>query len=251
MDQETFIKLVQDQNKERKLKEEYLSDIYKQVLEEPLSVPEIEDDKEKNDDEQNELEKAREKQRLINEFNYNAKMKQSKERFYTKINDNNICDYISQFMSSIINSIFSMLVIITEQSEDSDMYNKAITGLSLSIKILGLLNLENQKQNIISNLCTLTNLLQVKVPKEKNLRCIKELLILTNSDYRYCKGSWNFILEIINKLYYYFTLISMPKDERELYYKNMKESAIKTNIKKNIILMEEKISAEKDTMKIL
>ena len=109
MNQETFIKLVQDQNKEGKLKEEYLSDIYKQVLEEPLSVPEIEEDKDKIDTEQNEVEKAREQQRLINEFNYNAKIKQSKERFYTKINDNNICDYISQFMTSITNSIFSML----------------------------------------------------------------------------------------------------------------------------------------------
>ena len=251
MNQETFIKLVQDQNKEGKLKEEYLSDIYKQVLEEPLSVPEIEEDKDKIDTEQNEVEKAREQQRLINEFNYNAKIKQSKERFYTKINDNNICDYISQFMSSITNSIFSMLIVILEQSEDPNMFNQAITGLSLCTKILGLLNLETQKQNIISNLCTMTNLLQVKIPKEKNISCIKELLILANSDYRYCKGSWNFILEIINKLYYYFTLISMPKDERELYYKNMKDTAIKTNIKKNIVLMDEKISAERETMKIL
>ena len=69
MNQETFIKLVQDQNKEGKLKEAYLSDIYKQVLEEPLSVPEIEEDKDKIDTEQNEVEKAREQQRLINEFN--------------------------------------------------------------------------------------------------------------------------------------------------------------------------------------
>ena len=248
---ERFMQLLEDQNKDGKLKEEYLSDIYRQVLEEPLSVPEIEEDKDKIDKEKNDIENAREKQRLINGFNYNSKIKQNREKLYLKLNDNNICDYISQFMSSLTNPLFSMFNIIIEQSEDSSMYNPSIIGISYCIKILGLLNLETHKQNIISNLCTMTNLLQVKIPKEKNILCIKELLTLANSDYRYCKGSWNFILEIINKLYYYLTLISMPKDERELFYKNKKQSAVKTNIKKNILLMEETISIEKETMKIL
>jgi hypothetical protein len=65
------MQLLEDQNKDGKLKEEYLSDIYRQVLEEPLSVPEIEDDKDKIDKEKNDIETAREKQRLINGFNYN------------------------------------------------------------------------------------------------------------------------------------------------------------------------------------
>ena len=248
---ERFMELLKDQNKDGKLKEEYLSDIYRQVLEEPLSVPEIEEDKDKIDRDKNEIEKAREKQRLINGFNYNSKIKQSKEKVYLKINNNNICDYISQFMSSITNPLFSMFNVIIDQSEDPSIYSPAIEGIIYCIKILGLLNLENQKKNIISNLCTMTNLLQVKVPKDKNIICIKELLILANSDYRYCKGSWNFILEIIDKIYYYLTLISMPKDERELFYKNKKQSAIKTNIKKNIVVMEETISNEKETMKII
>ena len=248
---ERFTKLVQDQNKDKKLDEQYLSDIYKQVLEEPLSVPEIDEDKDKIDKEKTELEKAREKQRLINGFNYNAKLKQNKQKLFTKINDKNICDYLSQFMSSIVTSLFAMFNIIIQQSEDSSMYNQAIVGLIYSAKILGLLNLENQKENIISNLCTMTNLLQVKIPKEKNIICLKELLILANSDFRYCRGSWNFILAIINKLYYYLTLISMPKDEKESFFKNKKQNAVKTNIKKNIEVMEETILVEKETMKIL
>ena len=67
---ERFIKLLEDQNKDGKLKEEYLGDIYRQILEEPLSLPELEEDKDKIDKEKNEIEKAREKQRLINGFNY-------------------------------------------------------------------------------------------------------------------------------------------------------------------------------------
>ena len=248
---ERFKELLQDYNKDGKMKDEFLNDIYRQVLEEPLSVPEIEEDKERLDKDKNEFEKAREKQRLISGFNYSSKIKQNKEKIYLKINDNNIYEYISQFMSSITSPLFSMLKVIIEKSDDPSIYTPAIESLSFCIKILGLLNLEVQKQNIISNLCTMTNLLQVQIPKEKNIICIKELLFLANSDYRYCKGSWNFILEIINKLYYYLTLVSMPKDERELFYKNKKQNAIKTNIKKNIIQMEETISAEKETMKLL
>ena len=127
---ERFIKLLQDQNKDGKLKEEYLSDIYRQVLEEPLSVPEIEEDKDRNDKEKNELEKAREKQLLINGFNYNSKIKQNRERLYLKLNNNNICDYISQFMSSLSNSIFSMFNIVIEQSDDPTMYKPSINGIS-------------------------------------------------------------------------------------------------------------------------
>ena len=248
---ERFIKLLEDQNKDGKLKEEYLGDIYRQILEEPLSLPELEEDKDKIDKEKNEIEKAREKQRLINGFNYNSKIKQKREKLYLKLNDKNICDYIPQYMTDIINPLVSMFNIIIEQSDISSIYNQAMSGLSYCVKILGLLNLETQKQTIISDLCSLTNLLQVKIPKEKNILCIKELLTLANSDFRYCKGSWNHLLEIINKLYYYLTLSSMPKDEKELYFQNKKQSVLMTNNKNNITLIEETISNEKETMKII
>ena len=77
------------------------------------------------------------------------------------------------------------------------------------------------------------------------------ILSLANSDYRYYKGSWSFILEIINKLYYYLSLISMPKDEKEEYYKKKKQKASETNNKKAISLVEETISSEKEIIKIL
>ena len=245
-----FIKLLEGQNIGN-LKREYLANIYEQILEEPLSLPEIEEEKEKQDKEKNELGYNREKQRLINEFNYNSKMKRNKDRLYIKLKESDIPDYLSQFMSSIITPLFSMFNIVIEESNDSFLYNQAILGLSYCIKILGLLNLNQQKQNIISNLCTLTNLLQVKSLKDKNIICINELLSIANSDYRYCKGSWSLILEIINKLYYYLSIISMPKDEREMYYKTKKQNALQTNNKKTISTVEETISAEKEVMKIL
>ena len=245
---EGFFKLLESQN----IKNEYLTDIYNQILEQPISLPELEEEKEKLDKEgKNDIISSRVKQRLITEFNYNSKIKQNKDSLYIKLKESDIQDYLYQFMSSIINPLFNIFNTIIEESNDSSLYNQAIKGLIYSIKILGLLNLDQPKQNLISNLCTMTNLLQVKILKEKNIICIKELLSIANSDFRYCKGSWSLILEIINKLYYYLCLISMPKDEKEMYYKERRQKVAETNNKKSISLVEENISSEKEIMKIL
>ena len=245
-----FIKVLEGKNNQGNFDSEYLKDIYNQILEEPfLTLQEIEESKQEK--EKNDITYSRIQERLINEFNYNSKMKQNKGRLYIKLKEKDIQDYLSQFISSILTPLFSMLNLIFEESDDPSQLNQVISGISYLIKILGLLNLDQQKQNIISNLCTMTNLLQVKQLKDKNIICIKELLSLANSDYRYCKGSWSLILEIINKLYYYLSLISMPKDEKEEYYKLKKQKASETNNKKTISLVEETISSEKEIMKIL
>ena len=246
---EEFTKILEEQNIQGNFSSDFFSDIYRQISEDPLSLPEFEESKQDKD--KNDITYSRIKQRLITEFNYNSKMRQNKDRLYIKLKENDIIDYLSQFISSIITPLFSMLNIIIEESDDPLLYNQAITGLSYTIKILGLLNLDQQKKNIISNLCTMTNLLQVKQLKDKDISCIKELFSLANSDYRYCKGAWGLILEIINKLYYYLSLISMPKDEKEEYYKLKKQKAAETNNKKTITLVEETINNEKEIMKIL
>ena len=244
---EGFIKLLEGQNVEGYLKKEYLSDIYQQILEQPLSLPELEEEKEKQYKEKNEMEK----QRLINEFNYNSKMKQNKDRLYIILKRNEVNDYLSQFMSSIITPLSSMFNIVIEQSNDSLLYNQAILGISYSIKILGLLNLDQFKQNIIYDLCNMTNLLQVKLLKEKNIICINQILSIANSDYRYFKGSWSIILEIINKLNYYLSLKTMTKEGIENYFKIKKQKMIETNSKKNTYLIDDTISAEKEIMLVL
>ena len=248
---EGFKKLLEGQNIEVNLDGEYLTDIYNQILEEPLSLPEIEEEKEKQEKEKNDLGYSRIKQRLINEFNYNSKIKKNNNTIYIKLKESDIPDYLSQFMASIITPLHTIFNTVVEESDDPLLYNQAILGISYSIKILGLLNLEQQKKIIFSNLCSLTNLLQVKIIKDKNLLCIKELLSIANSDYRYCKGSYSYILEIINKLYYYLSLISMPKEERETFFKTKKQKAAETNNKKTISLVEENILSEKEIMKIL
>ena len=65
--------------------------------------------------------------------------------------------------------------IIIEESKEEDIYNKGIEGIVYIIQILGLMELEQQKQTVISLICFMSNLLQVKAITEKNIFCIKQI----------------------------------------------------------------------------
>lgn len=243
---EGFMKIFENKDYES-LSKEYLEDIYKQIQEEPLSLAELEEEREKNISDKIEEKYAREKKRIVNEYDFNKKLN-NKNSPYIKLKENDFLEYLSQFITSIYEPMITMYSILIEQSDDSTLYNQAISGVSNCIKIFGLLNLNTQKQTVISFLCAMTNLLHIKPLKKKNILCIKEVLYLVNSDYRYAKGSWNFILDIINKLYYYSLLNSMPKDEREEIF-NLKIKNYNKKNKKNIIPYEEIVELDKERMK--
>ena len=244
MSLESFIKMFEEYEI---LTKEYLEDIYKQIQEEPLSLPELEEEREKNISDKIEEKYAREKQRIVNEYAFNKKLN-NKNSPYIKLKENDFLEYISQFISSIWEPLITMYSIVIEESDDSGLYNQAILGVSNCIKIFGLLNLDTQKQTVISFLCAMTNLLHIKSLKKKNILCIKEILFLSNSDYRYTKGSWNFIMDIINKLCYYILLNSMPKDEREEIF-NLKMKNFNKKNKNNLMPYEEILDLEKERMK--
>ena len=246
MSLETFMKIFEEKEYEN-LTKEYLEDIYKQIQEEPLSLPELEEEREKNVSDKIEEKYAREKQRIVNEYAFNKKLN-NKNFPYIKLKENEFLEYLSQFISSIWEPLITMYSIVIEESDDSSLYNQGISGLSNCIKILGLLNLNTQKQTVISFLCAMTNLLHIKPLKKKNILCIKEILYLANTDYRYTKGSWSFILDIINKLCYYLLLYSMPKDEREEIFDNKMKNYSK-KAKNNIISYEEILNLDKERMK--
>ena len=246
MDEESFIKLFDDKSFEC-LTKEYLADIYKQILEEPISMTELEEEREKNTSGKIEEKYAREKQRIVNEYTFNKKLN-NKNSPYIKLKKNDFSEYISQFITSIWEPLTTMYSIVIEESDDSSLYNQGISGLSNCIKIFGLLNLNTQKQTVISFLCSMTNLIHIKPIKKKNILCIKEILFLANSDFRYGKGSWNFILDIINKLCYYTLLNSMPKDEREEFF-NLKMKNYNKKVKNNLISYEQLLELDKERMK--
>ena len=227
MTPERFIKIFEGKEYES-LTKEYLEDIYEQIQDEPLSLAELEEEREENIVGRTEEKYAREKQRIVKEYDFNKKMNK-KNSPYIKLNENEFVEYLPQFISSIWEPLITMYSIVIEESDDPALYNQGISGMSNCIKILGLLNLNTQKQTVISFLCSMTNLLRIKPFKKKNILCIKELLYLTNNDYRYVNGSWNFILDVVNKLYYFLLLNSLPKDEREEILNNKKIKNDKKN----------------------
>ena len=66
--------------------QEYLEDIYKQIKEEPLSLPELEEEREKNISDKIEEKYAREKQRIVNEYAFNKKLN-NKNSPYIKLKE--------------------------------------------------------------------------------------------------------------------------------------------------------------------
>ena len=168
---------------------------------------------------------------------------------YIKLTQNEFLEYLPQFISSIWEPLIAMYSIVIEESDDPLIYNQGISGMSNCIKILGLLNLKSQKQTAISFLCTMTNLLRIKPFKTKNILCIKEILSLANGDYRYVNGSWNFILDVVNKLYYYLLLNSLPKDEREEIFNKKIKNEKKNEERLGIVSSEDIVEIDRERMK--
>ena len=230
---DNFIRTLDQQNREDNIPREYLIAIYNQIKNESFLK--------RNDKKEEEKAKIkgliREKQKRYSDFN---------EGNFIQLNEKDIFDYLLKFINSIIKPLLSMFIVVIEESDLPVLFNQSILGLSYFVKITGILNLNQQKQNIISILCSMTGLIETKVLKKKNIFCIKELLNKANNDFRYCKGSWNLILDIINKSYYYLTLISMSKGEREEYYKTKRQ---KITNKKNLNDFDETINIEKEITK--
>ena len=247
MSLENFMKIFEDKEYENFTKE-YLEDIYRQIKEEPLSMSESEDQIEIADKIEEKYDTERKK--AVNEYSFYKKPSNSKNSFYLKLKENNYLEYLSRFISSIWEPIITMYSIVIEESDVPALYTSGVTGVSNCIKIFGLLNLNTQKQTIISFLCSMTNLLHIKPIKEKNILCIKEVLLLANNDYRYIKGSFSCLFDIINKLYYYILLGKLSKEEREEYF-DKKIEKFKKKGKNNLGLYEEMINLEKERIKKL
>ena len=156
-----------------------------------------------------------------------------KEKAYKTIEKEDIGEYLFQLILLIWKKLTVTCNIIIEESNEESIYKKGISGIVYLVQILGIMELEQQKQTAIALICFMSNLLQIKTLKEKNIFCIKQILFLANGDYRFCKGGWDSILKIINKLHFYYLFDSMPKNEKEDFIKKYKNiSYEKENLEK-------------------
>ena len=241
MNLESFINFVNEQNT-KKLDDELLKDIYNDILNEPISLPELDEAKDKLENNKKEENYKRERQRIINEIN--MKLKQNNEKPYFRVLDKE--EFIESFMENIWTPLLVMYSVIIEASDNPNLYTPCIYGLSNCIKIFGLMNLDSQQKiALMTSFGNLTNIFYIKPIEEKNILCIKEILHLASLDCRYCKFTWNIILDIINKIYFYHLSVNGSRLEKEEIFKNFSEK------KKNNPNFEEQLQIEKLNMKLI
>ena len=240
-----FLNLLSTQESTKNLNKEYLQNIYNDILNNPLSLPEIEKEKEKLNNRENRI--KLESTRLLNECK--ERLKQGKGKQYIIIYE---FQYIYPFMESIWSPLLAVFSVVIEQSNDENLYQLCIDGITKTIKILSFINLDLAKDALIKGLCNLTNLFQFKEIKDKNIECLKKIFELSLKDGNsYFKNSWKIVLKIINKLDSLLTVKSMPKSERENYFQSLKIKRKKSliiendfDIEKNNIEFINKITSE-------
>ena len=238
---ESFTKFVNDQNN-KPLDNETLKDIYNDILNEPISLPELDEAKDKLKNNKKEENYKKERQRIINEIN--MKLKQNNEKPYFKVLDKE--EFLESFMENIWTPLLVMYGVIIEASDNPKLYTPCIYGLSNCIKIFGIMDLDSQQKiTLMTSFSNLTNIFYIKQIEEKNILCIKQILHLASSDCRYCKYTWNIILDIINKIYFYHLSVIGSKLEKEEIFKNLSEK------KKNNPNFEEQLQIEKENMKLI
>ena len=226
MSSDSFVQYIIKQN-QLDIPRQFMTEIYYKVKYEPIIIR-------KNNSSQSIIENN-----IKNYINMdiekliNLNKTENKEVKYYKISDQDIIDYLPLFMNTLWNPLIIMYNIIVEESKNEVFNERGIYGISTCIKIFGLLNLTINKPTIISFLCSLSGIVQLKKLKKTNILCIKEILSLAKGDNCYCKGSWATILLFINKLHFYQMLSTLAKNERNNILKKIyrdKEDLINLNI---------------------
>ena len=207
---------------EKRISEDILKDIYEQIKKEPIF---------KGNKEDMNISMS------WTQFQSKSKKVVCDEISYKIFNYNDIEEYLSQFILSIWKPVIFTYKSLIEDSNEQNLNSFGIMGMIKFVQIMGLINLDSQKKLIIDLICLMTNLFNNNQINDKNILCIKQILLLANDDSRFCKGGWNGIVEIINKLHYYYLLSHMSQDEREIAlnkkFKNNKDLKNKEEAKIN------------------
>ena len=214
---EGFISMLSNQESTKTLSHEYLTEIYEDILKNPISLPEIEKQKEllqTNKEDQIKLESRR----LLNEVK--EKLQHGKGKQYLVICE---FEYVSPLMSSIWSALLAVFSVILEETDDENLYSLCLDGMAQTICILSILGLDFEKETIIKGLCKITNLSQSKEIKIKNIACIKKIFELGLKDGNpYFKYSWKSVLEVISKIDFFLGINIQSKVEKENYFSEFK-----------------------------
>lgn len=239
---EGFSKICKGINGGKDLDPNYLQDIYNQILNKPISLSEHDEAREKLESKNRAKNKEdlfkKESERLIKEGTQQLKLGQDKQYLL-------ICEveHVGPLISSLWDIICAVFFLIIEDCEDINLINYCVEGMSNSIKLCGMLNLELEKEALLKGFCKMTYLLQGREIREKQFLCIRAIINLAQLEGKYLKGCWRNVLDIISKLDYYHMLVSGSRIEIEAFMNEIRNKKRGLNADREIII--EKMNIEK------
>lgn len=202
---ESFQELLKGKNGEKNLETDFLKDIYMDILNRPLSLPEFEERKEKEEfkNKPDELYK-KETYKILNECNLKIKKREyNLNNNFIRISHTEIFEYLPNFIDNIWANLITMHSVIIEDYNESCLVKMCISSISLLIKVLYYCKLDLQKSAVLCSLLSITNLFQNKLMEAKHILCLKEIISLGMNDFNIYQGCFKNSLEIINQIYIY------------------------------------------------
>jgi len=240
-----FCNLLKGLNGGKDLSQDFLAEIYNKIQEKAITLVEHEEAKDKlegglaKDAKKKQDLFKKETERMFQEGTERLKQGKGVNKQYLKVTD---AENVAPLMDSIWTALLALYSLMLDDTDDDMLNELSVEGITHCIRLCGMLNLDLQKEALIKGFCKLTNLLQGKEIKEKNIMCIRSLLQLANTEGRFLKGCWKNLLELISKIDYYHMVTSGSKLELENFFNEIKQK------KRGSIMVDKEIQLEKNNM---
>lgn len=203
-----------------KVDEDYLADLYKRVLSNPLVMPgqKISSNKTKKElikiEKDNIMRSTVARLQSITNISHN---------YISEVSNDDIKRLMESTWSNFL-SIFSQLISF---ETDLDVKLECVRQLLLIAKICGMLHLDTITEAFINTVVNITNIIDGKAIDENSLECIREMMIFLMNNGKYIRTCWFSLLSSISKIDYYQTT---PLEEFVSQIKKKKNIDINTEL---------------------
>ena len=232
MDFDAFVNITYADESGKCISKEYLKDIYDDIKVNPISLPEL--DKQKEEKMHSKDDKIRlEAFRILKEIKLRLR-KVNVTQYLTQCS----FDYIKPLVNSLWSALLAVFSVILEETEDETLYTLCYEGMIETISLLSLLGLVFEKEAFVKALCKVTNLSMNKELLPKNVECIRRIIqaSLKNAAQPLFKNCWKTVfLEVISQLQFYLDKRNdkdnnvLVKNKSECLYKLIQNEYIYDN----------------------
>ena len=222
MDFDAFVNLLNADVSTKCISKEYLKEIYDDIKVNPISLPELDQQKEEklhSKDDKIRLEALR----ILKEIKLRLR-KVNVTQYLTQCS----FDYVKPLVNSLWSALLAVFSVILEETEDETLYTLCYEGMIETIALLSLLGLVFEKEAFVKALCKVTNLSLNKELSMKNVECIRRVIqvALMNAAQPLFKNCWKTVfVEVVSQLQFY--LDKRSEKENNVLMKNKCECLYK------------------------